>query len=70
MRKTNYVNISVKYDTKQILKELLDELDKNYLSGATYDDLVKVLVTKHKKIKLTSQELKYLVAELRGVRWD
>lgn len=69
MRRTNYRNIGIREKTKTELDELKKKLNEEYLSGATYDDLITIFLQKHKRLTLTSAEIKTLVAQLRGVKW-
>lgn len=69
MRKTNFSNIGIRGETKKELEELRKILNEEYLSNATYDDLMKIFLKKHKKITLTPNELKSLLSESRGVKW-
>jgi hypothetical protein len=73
MRKTNFSNIGIRDETKKELEELKKRLCENYLSDATYDDLIRIFLKKNKKITLNQNELKELLLSQRGiksVRWD
>jgi len=70
MRKTNFSNISVRGETKKEIDELKRKLSNEYLSDATYDDLINIFLRKNKKIVLSPNELKELFIKSRGVRFN
>ena len=70
MRKTNFRNIGVRGETKRELDELKKRLSKEYISNATYDDLIRIFLQKNKKIILSENELKDLLLKPKGIKWD
>lgn len=70
MRKTNFSNIGVRGDTKKELDNLKRKLSNEYISNATYDDLIRIFLQKNKKITLSKDELKDIVLKVKGVKWD
>ena len=70
MRKTNFNNIGVRGDTKKELDELKKRLCEEYISGATYDDLIRIFLQKNKKIVLSKEEISLLILKSKGVRWN
>ena len=70
MRKTSFRNIPVRGDTQKSLSDLKTKLGKQYLDGATYDDIIRILLSKNEKIILSHNELKDLLLKSRGVKWD
>ena len=70
MRKTNFNNIGVRGDTKKELDELKKRLSEEYISGATFDDLIRIFLQKNKKITLSKDEIRELVIRTKGVKWN
>jgi len=70
MRKTNFNNIGVRGNTKKELDKLKKRLSEEYISGATYDDLIRIFLQKNKKIVLSKEELSLLILKPNGVRWN
>ena len=70
MRKTNFSNISVRGETKKEIDELKRKLSNEYLSDATYDDLINIFLRKNKKIVLSPNEFKELFVKSRGIRFN
>lgn len=69
MRKTNFHNIAIRGNTKAEIDELKRKLQEDYLPNATYDDLLKALLEKNKRIKMSPKDLKILLAKSKGVNW-
>ena len=70
MRKTNFNNIGVRGDTKKELDELKKRLSEEYISNATYDDLIRIFLQKNKKIVLSKEEISLLILKSKGVKWN
>ena len=70
MRKTNFNNIGVRGDTKKELDELKKRLSEEYISNATYDDLIRIFLQKNKKIVLSKEEISLLILKTKGVKWN
>ena len=70
MRKTNFNNIGVRGNTKKELDELKKRLSEEYISNATYDDLMQIFLQKNKKIVLSKEEISLLILKSKGVKWN
>lgn len=69
LRKTNFAHIAIRDSTKKNLEELKKELEKNY-KGATYDELINIILEKNKKIILSSMDVKKIISKSRGVFYE
>jgi len=65
-RKTNFSHIPVRGDTKKEVDELKQQLSNCY-TEATYDELVRILLEKHKKLRLSDNDIKIIVGKMRGI---
>lgn len=70
MRKTNFRNVGIRGETKNELDNLKRKLSEEYISDATYDDLIRIFLQKNKKITLSKDEIKELIIKVKGVKWN
>jgi len=70
MRKTNFSNIGIRGETKEELDKLKEKLATEYISNATYDDLIRIFLRKNKKIILSEGEIRDLLLKPKGVNFN
>jgi len=69
-RKTNFSHIPVRGDTKEQVDKLKEQLAKCY-NETTYDEIVRILLEKHRKLKLSDSDVKRIVGKMRGIKiWE
>jgi len=67
MVKKNYAHVPVLEPTKKELEDLKDKL-KEFYYEPTYDELIKILVEKNKKVVLSGNDVRKIMNKSRGVR--
>lgn len=66
MRRTNFAHVPIQKDTKEQLDRLKARLEEFY-PNVTYEELMSVFLAKNEKIVLSSNEVKKIISQKRGV---
>ena len=70
MRKTNFRNIPIRGATKIDIDIIKKEFQERYGAVPTYDQVLNLFIKKHKKTKLSDQEIRDSFLDSRGVKWQ
>lgn len=65
-RKKNFAHIPVGNETKKEIDELKDKLSEK-IPNATYDELIQILLEKHKNLIFNEAKFKRIILKARGI---